>query len=223
MTDVAAFDFDGTLTTGGSVFSFLVAVRGAAPVLATSARLAPRLARAALAGGSTADRTKEDLFVRLLAGQEAAAVEAIARTFARDHLARRVRTDARRRLDWHRARGDLVVIVSASPECYVRHVGERLGAAGVVATRLEVDGSGKLTGRYDGSNCRGQEKLRRLDAWIDDHGGRATGTGLWAYGNSRGDLALLRAADVGVNAGRLGRLGRLSTFVPLDQVGQVIG
>ena len=218
MTDIAAFDFDGTLTNGGSVFSFLVAVRGTVPVAAASVRLAPRLARAALAGGTTADRTKEELFVRVLAGQDSSTVESAAEAFARDHLARRLRTDARRRLDWHRARGDLVVIVSASPECYVRHVGERLGATGVVATRLEVDGAGRLTGRYEGHNCRGREKLRRLDEWIAEHGGRAEGSTLWAYGNSRGDLALLGAADVGVNAGRLGRLGRLSAYPGLERI-----
>ena len=31
MTDVAAFDFDGTLTDGGSVFGFLAAVVGRRP------------------------------------------------------------------------------------------------------------------------------------------------------------------------------------------------
>ena len=35
---------------------------------------------------------------------------------------------------------------------------------------------------------------------------------LWAYGNSRGDLTMLRAADRGVNVGRLGRWGRLRSF-----------
>ena len=38
------------------------------------------------------------------------------------------------------------------------------------------------------------------------------GPEVWAYGNSRGDLRMLRAADVGVNVGRLGRLGRLRRF-----------
>jgi hypothetical protein len=60
MTDVAAFDFDGTLTDGGSVFDFLAAVVGRKTVLRATVELAPRLARAALAGGTVADRTKED-------------------------------------------------------------------------------------------------------------------------------------------------------------------
>ena len=41
---------------------------------------------------------------------------------------------------------------------------------------------------------------------------------LWAYGNSRGDLRLLRAADHGIDAGLLGPLGRLRKFPRLADV-----
>ena len=41
---------------------------------------------------------------------------------------------------------------------------------------------------------------------------------LWAYGNSRGDLRLLNAADHGVDTGRLGPLGRLRRFPRLAEV-----
>ncbi len=103
--------------------------------------------------------------------------------------------------------------MSASPELYVGKAGDVLGADGVVATRLAVV-DGLLTGRYDGANCRGEEKLRRLREWVD-HTDAGPGP-LWAYGNSRGDLRMLRAADVGVNVGRLGRLGRLRAFPGLE-------
>jgi len=42
---------------------------------------------------------------------------------------------------------------------------------------------------------------------------------LWAYGNSRGDLRMLRAADTGVNVGKLGALGRLRDFPGLEDTG----
>jgi phosphatidylglycerophosphatase C len=216
---VAAFDFDGTLTHGGSVFPFLVRVRGLLPVLGATARIAPALVSAALAGGTTADRTKEELFVRLLAGQPAEHVERISRDFARRHLSRRLRPEVRRRLEWHRSQGHRLVIVSASPECYVMPVGEELGVDGVIATRLAVDGHARLTGHYDGKNCRGPEKYGRMVTWLRVNGFSGTGTvqpELWAYGNSRGDLRLLQAADHGVDAGRLGRFGRLHRFPRLE-------
>jgi phosphatidylglycerophosphatase C len=135
--------------------------------------------------------------------------------FARHHLEQHLRPEVKRRLDWHRDRGDRVVVVSASPEAYVAPAARLLGADGAVATRLEVAG-GALTGRYDGANCRGEEKLRRLTAWVADAPEQPVRT--WTYGNSRGDLRMLAAADVGVNLGRLGRFGRLRPFPTLAQV-----
>ncbi len=215
MPDVAAFDFDGTLTEGGSVFGFLCAVGGRASVASAALTLSPGLVHAALAGGTAADRTKELLFERVLAGIGLEHAEEIGTRFIHRHLDHHLRPAVHRRFDWHRRRGDRVVIVSASPEIYVRVAGVRLGADGVVATRLAVNGQGVLSGRYEGANCRGDEKLRRLRMWIDESGeeqGR-----LWAYGNSRGDLTMLRAADVGVNVGRLGPVGRLRRFPGLDR------
>ncbi len=80
---VAAFDFDGTLTDSGSVFDFLIAVAGATAVLSAAAVLAPRLARAAVLGGSHADRTKEVLFERVLSGEPLDEVTRVSERFAR--------------------------------------------------------------------------------------------------------------------------------------------
>jgi phosphatidylglycerophosphatase C len=220
---VAAFDFDGTLTDGGSVFPFLVSLRGRWNVLRAVARLSPRLLQAAVAGGATADRVKEELFIRLLRGLGAHDVDRRSVVFAQRHLARKLRGATAQRLVWHRAQGHHVVIVSASPQCYVTPAAGRLGADGAVATRLAVDGDGLLTGGYEGRNCRGTEKLRRLLAHLEEQGLVGVGGGrpeLWAYGNSRGDLRLLQAADHGVDAGRLGRLGRLRRFPRLAEVSQ---
>jgi len=208
--DVAAFDFDGTLTHGGSVFDFLSAVAGRAAVARASVQLAPRLAHAALAGGEVADATKEELFTRVLRGVDADHLDRVASEFAVGHLAGHVRPEVRRRLDWHRGRGDRVVVVSASPDAYIRVAAERMGAHGSIATLLEVDDAGRVTGRYEGDNCRGEEKIRRLRLWMAD--ADLADARLWAYGNSRGDLRMLRAADTGVNVGRLGGLGRLRDF-----------
>jgi phosphatidylglycerophosphatase C len=218
---VAAFDFDGTLTSGGSVLPFLIALRGFWPVVRTVTALAPKLLRAALVGGSAADNAKEEMFTRLLGGLPVQLVEERSVEFAEHHLARHLRQDTRLRLQWHQRQGHHVVIVSASPECYVRPAGELLGVDGVLATRLAVGGGGLLTGGYEGKNCRGAEKYARLVVHLRSHGLLGGGDDqpeLWAYGNSRGDLRLLNAADHGVDAGLLGPLGRLRRFPRLADV-----
>lgn len=215
MGDVAAFDFDGTLTQGGSVVGFLEAVTSRRRVRAALARLAPTMIHAAVVSGPVADSAKEQLFERVLAGVSVEHLDGVGTDFARRHLELHVRPEVKRRLDWHRDRGDRVVVVSASPEAYVAPAARLLGADAAVATRLEV-ADGALTGRYDGANCRGEEKVRRLTAWVADAPEQPVRT--WAYGNSRGDLRMLAAADVGVNLGRLGRFGRLRPFPTLAQV-----
>jgi len=88
-----------------------------------------------------------------------------------------------------------------------------------VATRLEVAADGKLTGRYEGRNCRGAEKARRLREWIDESvGSPESRVFVWAYGNSAGDREMLRDADVGVDVGRLGRFGKLRGFARLPHI-----
>ena len=55
---VAAFDFDGTLVDGGSVFPFLVGLRGLLPVLRATLRLSPALVRAAITGARRPTRSR---------------------------------------------------------------------------------------------------------------------------------------------------------------------
>ncbi len=61
---VAAFDFDGTLADGGSVFPFLVSLRGWWPVVRAVVRLSPSLVHAAIAGVSTTQILSHGIPVR---------------------------------------------------------------------------------------------------------------------------------------------------------------
>jgi phosphatidylglycerophosphatase C len=214
---VVAFDFDGTLTNGGSVVPFLVSARGPLPVARALLHGLPAFLRAAIWSGRAADDAKEALFMRLLAGMPVEEADRIGAAFAERHLRRRLRADTVDRLEWHRRRGHHIVVVSASPECYIRPAAELLGAEAAIATRLAVGGD-LLTGRYEGKNCRGVEKYAGVMGWIRSRGLGPPQPVLWAYGNSRGDRQLLAAADHGVNAGRLGRFGRLRRFPRLADV-----
>lgn len=217
---VAAFDFDGTLTHGGSVWSFLARTCGVRRTVLAGLSVFPRLVAAALFGGTSADRAKEELFRRTLGGRPAAELTEVASGFGISHYREHRRTDVAARLEQHRRQGHRIAIVSASPELYVAAVGTELGVDTVVATRLAVGPDGLLTGRYDGRNCRGEQKLERLRGWIDTH---APGALVWAYGNSAGDLRLLAGADVGVDVGRLGPVGRLRAFRRLRDTAELIG
>lgn len=188
---VAAFDFDGTLIRGDSFMPFLVKAVGPARfgriVIGSSASTA----RAYQAGRR--DASKAVLVRRLLTGYPAERLADLGRRYGAQ-LAQRIRSSMAERVTWHRDQGHRLVIVSASLEVYLAPTGAALGFDQVLATRLEVDGGGLLTGRLDGPNVRGPEKSARLRAWLAE-ALPDTAYQLWAYGDSAGDRDLLAMAD----------------------------
>jgi phosphatidylglycerophosphatase C len=208
---IAAFDLDGTLSEGGSVFKWLRFLRGDRTTYLASASLALPLLVGAIRSGRWADRAKERLLQKLIAGLDLADVRDRSRIFAVEHFERHGREWLLTRLRWHLRQGHSVVLVSASPQIYVDMVAEMLDTSGGLGTRLALDARDKLTGSYLGQNCRGTEKMRRLAEWIEETypGGVQI---IYAYGNSRGDRRMLGAATFPYDVGRLGRLGALRRF-----------
>jgi phosphatidylglycerophosphatase C len=190
---VAAFDVDGTLTTADCVVPFLRRTAG-------TGRLVGRLLRSPaslVAAGSRRDRDglKAASVAAAFRGVPLATVEADAERFAHMVYERWLRPEAVESLRSHLDAGDTVLLVSASFEVYLRPLADLLGASDVLAVRLEVDDAGVLTGRLDGPNCRGAEKVVRLHDWLDRHLGGRDAVHLSAYGDSRGDREMLADAD----------------------------
>ena len=208
---VAAFDLDGTLTEGGSVFHWLRFLAGDGAVARAALPLLVPLTIGAIRSGHWADDAKERLFVSVLQGRQLDDVTEASRRFILKHLAHEGRDLVLGRLRWHVAQGHDVVLVSASPQLYVDILRAEFGITGGLGTRLAVDDDGRLTGRYAGKNCRGTEKMRRLREWIDarDYGSDPV---IYAYGNSRGDRRLLAGATHPYDCGKLGRFGALRQY-----------
>ena len=156
-----------------SVFAGSAASPGAQPPLEprcpTDRRPRPW---APLRSGRGADIAKERLFADCSPGGRSSEVAEASRAFAL--AAPRARGCAPTQGSPRVApgQGHDVVLVSASPELYVARDRRGLHAHGAVATRLAVDPQGRLTGRYQGKNCRGTEKLLPGDSWMRSEGQR---------------------------------------------------
>jgi phosphatidylglycerophosphatase C len=186
---VAAFDVDGTLTTGDCVTPFLRRTAGLR--LWTTLLRHPHALGTALLRRDR-DRLKE-LACSALGGKDAAELERAGGTFAADVAATRLRDDTVARLRRHRDLGHTVLLASASLDLYLEPLGELLPADAIVCTTLERGPDGRLTGRLVGENCRGPEKARRVQEWLQEN--RGADAELWAYGDSSGDDELLALAD----------------------------
>lgn len=104
-------------------------------------------------------------------------------------LWQRLRPEALARLEWHRQQGHRVVIVSASPRCLLQPVAKRLGVE-LIATETTNPCDGPPI-QLSSPNCKGHEKLRRLQTWLQKPLERAD---LHAYGDSMGDRELLMSS-----------------------------
>jgi phosphatidylglycerophosphatase C len=186
---IVAFDFDGTLTTRDSFMRFVgwewprrrfvSANVAAAPLLALHAmHLVPN------------EVHKMALFRSRFEGMGVEGYRERAGRFARHRVPALLRASALDCLRRHQALGHHVVVVTASFSDWVAPWAAQLGIDEVIASQAEVR-DGRLTGRMEGSNCHGPEKLRRLLARYPERGSYV----LYAYGDSRGDRELLAAAD----------------------------
>ena len=77
-------------------------------------------------------------------------------------LADRIRPEMADRMALARRQGHRRVLVSASLAVYLEPFGRLTGFDEVIATRLETDGTGCLTGRLDGPNVRAEQKALLL-------------------------------------------------------------
>ncbi len=191
---VAAFDVDHTVTTRDCVVPFMCRVAGPSRVVAGLGWAAIRHLPAVISGDR--NRLKAAAARAAFAGRPLADIDQRGEEFAAEVVASRLRADTVARLRWHAEQGHDVVLVSASFAAFLRPLARRIGGvAGVLGTELVVGPDGRCTGALLGGNCRGQEKVRRLHAWLDAHGGGRGAVDVWAYGDSPGDRELLADAD----------------------------
>jgi len=187
---VAAFDFDGTLTRHDTLIPFLAYLSGYGGLAGQILRVFPSLFGYA-AGWIPNHVAKERLLMAALAGRTYAELLSRGEEFAQQQLPRLLRNDTLEHFRRHRAQGHRCVLVSASLDLYVLPWARHAGFDDVLATRIEVDAAGRVTGRLSGLNCYGAEKVRRLQALL----GERSGYHLVAYGDSRGDFEMLSYAN----------------------------
>lgn len=183
---LVAFDFDGTLTWRDSYTAFLRWRAGPARFAVGLARLSP--ASLAYARHRDRERLKVAATREFLAGVTLEALQSSAEAFAQETAADLLRPDAMRRWDDWRERGARLVIVTASPEPIVAPFARLLGADALIGTRLTT-AEGRVTGAFDGANCRGAEKVARLRERFGPDVTLAA-----AYGDTAGDREMLELA-----------------------------
>ncbi len=186
---LAAFDFDGTISTRDTFFPFLLHACGRKAVYTQLAFSLVELLRPQCER-SVRDRLKASLVRRLFRSRPRESLEGIAREYAQSVLRCRLRPRAVERIRWHQEQGHRCILVSASLDVYLEPIARSLGFDDLLCTRLDRTGA-LLNGELIGHNCRRAEKVTRLAGLVGDLSRHR----IYAYGDSAGDRELLDIAD----------------------------
>ena len=188
MPAIAFFDFDETLIVGNSGRLWIRRELKEGHITpAQFVRAAVWMLRYRLGWASMDDALRRA--IGSLRGQSEEALRQRTRAFYETEVRMLYRTGARPALERHRARGDAIVLLTASSLYLSELVAEELGMDDVLCNRFEVDETGSHTGRPVGTLCFGAGKLGYAEAYARDRG--VALADCWFYTDSFSDLPVL--------------------------------
>lgn len=185
--NLALFDFDGTLTLGDNFVPFVRLQASRRRKLVADVCLSPLVVGYKL-GYFRASWMRQRAAWFAFRGRPERDVAHWGQRYAERELPANLRPEAYARLEWHRARGDTIAVVSASLEPYLAPWC-RQQRLELICTRLEVR-AGVCTGRYLQGDCSGAEKARRIRERFD----LRRYSEVYAYGDTSEDHEMLALA-----------------------------
>lgn len=184
---LALFDFDGTLTTRDSMLEFIAFHYGKRRLRLALAKLAPRLVSMKVRIVPP-QAVKERLLKHFFNGKSQAELFELGRAYSEQFLDQIIREEAINKMRWHQERHE-VYVVSASCEEWLQAWCEKEQVK-LIASKMAYDENG-FTGKLNGKNCNGPEKLVRIKQEIDLKQFKT----IYAYGDTSGDKEMLGLAN----------------------------
>jgi HAD superfamily hydrolase (TIGR01490 family) len=179
------FDFDGTLTKSDTFIRFITTMgyRRRWPMVVWNGILW-------LAGKKrSAASLKEAILAGMFQGVSLTELQIRGRLFCEMQLPGMLHPELVATMRSYKARGATVAIVSASIDVWLKPFTDQEGV-GLLCTELEFD-QGRFTGKFATPNCKYEEKVRRIQAKYPVSSYQA----ILAFGNSKGDEAMLKMAN----------------------------
>ena len=184
---IAFFDFDGTITTKDTLLEFIKFYKGNFNFYWGFLIHAPWLVAMKLKLLSN-QVVKEKILQFFFRNENEEQFKDKCAAFQHKVLPHLLRYPAIREINKLKEENNIIVIVSASPENWIRPWAELMNVE-LIASRLEVK-NGMITGKIVGKNCHGQEKVRRIKEKyvLSDF------ADVYAYGDTSGDKDMLSLA-----------------------------
>ena len=115
--------------------------------------------------------------------------------FIQEVIAPQIKPEALSLVSEHQARGEEVVIITATNEWVTRPIADLFGVKELIALQLSRDPSGWITGEIEGTPTLGAGKLTRLQQWLTERGSSLSDFKTTFYSDSINDAPLLGAVN----------------------------
>lgn len=189
METIAVFDFDGTITKKDTLIEFIKFSKGKWKFYTGFLLFLPLLIAMKL-NIYPNWKVKQQLFSYFFKGISINDFNNLGRNFSVE-INNILSPKAIKALKLHAEKDNKIILISASIENWIMPWAEKMGINRTLATKIETDNNGLLTGKFLSKNCYGQEKVNRLLEVLPNRGEYK----VIAYGDSRGDKELLEFAD----------------------------
>jgi phosphatidylglycerophosphatase C len=181
------FDFDGTITTHDTLAEIMIFYRGRWRYRYGLLVLSPLLALYVLK--LIPNWKAKQLFISwFFKGEDITRFNAQCLAFSRKVLPSLIRPKALEMINHYKSTGATIAVVTASAENWVKPWCDEHRLI-CLATRLESKNK-RLTGKFDGKNCHGEEKACR----VKDQFTLTNFDEIIAYGDTSGDREMLSLA-----------------------------
>lgn len=185
------FDLDGTLIQRDSYLPFLFGWLSRYPKRIFCVLTLPLYYCYYLIARKDRAFIKEKFLTAFMRNADKLDIDNYVKLFWQKFLEKYKNEAAMKKLIWHRDQGHHIFVVTASFELYVKYLVKLLPIDGIIGTKEEWQ-NGKLTGNLLGKNCKGYEKVKRIQDML---GVQLNNLYFYAYSDTDCDFPLLQNAN----------------------------
>ena len=189
MEKLAIFDIDYTITRKETLmefFKYLVSKD------IKNIKFLPRALYSGLMYGVKIydEKRVKECFLKFIENIDEAELAKLTKSFYDERISKILYKDAVDMIKKLKKEGYMVILISASPEFYVKEFYAIKEVDLIIGTKFTFEG-GKFVRKMDGNNCKGEEKVRRLNEFLKEKNIKVDFKNSYMFSDSLSDKPLL--------------------------------
>ena len=189
MEKLAIFDIDYTITRKETLmefFKYLVSKD------IKNIKFLPRALYSGLMYGVKIydEKRVKECFLKFIENIDEAELAKLTKLFYDERISKILYKDAVDMIKKLKKEGYMVILISASPEFYVKEFYAIKEVDLIIGTKFTFEG-GKFVRKMDGNNCKGEEKVRRLNKFLKEKNIKVDFKNSYMFSDSLSDKPLL--------------------------------